>query len=244
MQQQKQQTLCVDRVKVGSVPIYVDLNDNKNVIIVGTTGAGKTTFANNLLRGMLGNDSPVTVCVVDKVGAHMGDIRDAGLSVISLTGNKRTGTTDGLLSDAEIARVVEKHPRAALCVDAYPPAAMFEQSVAAFRHMLKSSPERRKIIVAEDIYGDGFAGAILETVRSGGESNITVILTAHAITDVPWIQEFAKRSDVRVIVGKPATWGKKALDALRVTKADLEGLDRHKALVAAGDNKATVEFTG
>ena len=225
-------------VRIGSVPAFIDIDthENKNVVIVGASGSGKTTFAKNLLRGILKQDIPVIACIIEPAGEHTKEIRDAGLSVLSLYGNKRTGTTDGMLEDSEMERAMRKHPRMAFHINTRH--AVAGQVAGALNHMKGMPPETRKIIVVDDATPDNIP------IDMAGLENTTVVIITQYLTWSEWLLEYSKQTHTRVALGSRDGWSEVTLDALRISKSDLEGLDRHKALVAVGNKKAIVEVPG
>lgn len=237
-------------VRVGSVPAYVDINshDDKDVIIVGRSGSGKTTFAKNLLRGLLAKDAPVIACIIDPAAEYMEAMSGGGMFRVDVDMAKLLDSSMGQKADygvtgrvemsPDIAEIAARHPRYAFHITAQHPHARAKQVAAVFNYMGGLPPETRKIIVVDDAGPDNLPASM------AGLENATLVITAQYLTWSEWLLEYAKKVGTRVALGGSDGWSGETLDALRITKADLEGLDRHKALVAVGDNKAIVEVPG
>lgn len=88
-------------------------------------------------------------------------------------------------------------------------------------------------------YG-ALADLMRDMARVDEKPNTVIVAVTQGISGSSSLTEFAKLSDTRIVVGGRVRLGGGAADALRVTKSDLKGLGRHKALVAAGTAKAIV----
>lgn len=230
-------------VRIGSIPAYIDIGmrEDENIIIVGASGSGKTTFAKTLLRGILKADIPVIACIVDQRNEYLREIGDAGLSVLDLPpAEPSTGETD---RKADAAGNRKRHPRAVFHANtrhAGKPDVLGRQVGAALTYMSKASSEVFKILLVEDT-SDEISTALDKIDQQKWPTNLLCILTATHVSRSEMLMEYAKGADIRVITGKPHKWGEAALAAMHLNESDLEGLDRHRALVAVDDRNAIVE---